>query len=362
MHKYLKEIKIRNHFLFENKTIDLINKKTNRPFSIVAFIGENGSGKTTMLNELTNIPNINYVYLRQNSMYIGLANESYKLITGKDELFKISNNNNLNIEAKDYSKIIRKLNDKGLSDFYESGRLDHSRCGGEATKIIDGKTDYFDMNVLSSGQQEILLKLKTLKESNCNTDILILDEPETSLHPRWQKEIVNIIRDMAKDDDGNYPQMFLATHSERVLESLLLTKDVLFIRLYKIGDEIKFDYIEQLNTLLRNTSFAELNYLIFNINSLEYVGQLYELLEFITTFGQMKLDKYIRESNLYNKDIHEKIWQNDRQPSKVTHNIAAYCRNYFHHPKDRVKPTENEIKIAIELLRNIIIEYNNIKK
>ena len=104
------------------------------------------------------------------------------------------------------------------------GTIGEVVCGQEITKIINGKTDGYDVSKYSSGQQEILLKLKDLKDYVSGTDAILLDEPETSLHPRWQREIVGLVEALVTDVvnyNQEIPQIFIATHSEKVLESLI---------------------------------------------------------------------------------------------------------------------------------------------
>ena len=58
---YLSNIKIRNHPVLKDIDIPLINPNSKKPYSIVAFVGENGSGKTSILRELFNYDKSQYI-------------------------------------------------------------------------------------------------------------------------------------------------------------------------------------------------------------------------------------------------------------------------------------------------------------
>ncbi len=72
--------------------------------------------------------------------------------------------------------------------------------------ISDGKT--IEPYQLSSGEKQILLILLSVLLQKNNPYILLMDEPEISLHPDWQEELITMIRKI-----NNNVQIILVTHS-----------------------------------------------------------------------------------------------------------------------------------------------------
>lgn len=369
--RHLTHIRIKNHPVLQDIDLDLINPKTSKPYDVIAFVGENGCGKTTLLNELFNYDRSEFIYdkecterpfqalyLRQGSVHSNAIKEVRKLIDGKDMYPVSSYKDNLFYSrlwnGKRSLHVVDKLGDKQVSDLVENKKLDDINCGGVVSKLIDGKDHGYNITSFSSGQQEILLKLKDVQDSNYD-DCLLLDEPETSLHPRWQRQIISIIKETINAEQGQVPQIFLATHSEKVLESLIEDENALIVRLYKKDDQIKHESIDQMSLILPKVTFAELDYVIFGIESFEYCNELFDYLEWkLDVKGDYGIDRAIMESEYYVKDLHYKEWYNDKFKKVTTFTLPVYVRNYFHHPKDREAPTKEELIEAIELLKKVI--------
>ena len=65
---------------------------------------------------------------------------------------------------------------------------------------------------LSSGEKQMLVILLTVLVQDTQPCVLLMDEPEVSLHIEWQQRIISIIREM-----NPYAQIILTTHSPAMI-------------------------------------------------------------------------------------------------------------------------------------------------
>ena len=62
------------------------------------------------------------------------------------------------------------FNDPMILEAYESKKKSNIKCGQEVLASIDGSKSSIDLTHLSSGQQEILLKIKVIQNISIDTD------------------------------------------------------------------------------------------------------------------------------------------------------------------------------------------------
>lgn len=68
---------------------------------------------------------------------------------------------------------------------------------------------------LSAGEKNLFYRSSYLKMMNLNESILLIDEPEVSLHPAWQQKILGLYKNAGRNN-----QVVIATHSPFILSSV----------------------------------------------------------------------------------------------------------------------------------------------
>ena len=196
---------------------------------------------TTLLKkyEFINIINSNVIkdipsYIATRRNYLATIEEdlTMKEITNKvvDEINGIFNILELDVKLKGFSK-----DEKTMPIFENSA--------GEE----------FDINDLSSGEKQLFLRTLSIKMLEPKNSIILIDEPELSLHPKWQQRIIEVYKKIGENN-----QIIIATHSPHILGSV--SSENIFI-LYrdengkieaKTGDELYSSYGQPVDRVLKD--------------------------------------------------------------------------------------------------------------
>ena len=168
----------------------------------------------------------------------------------------------------------------------------------ETTEILPIFTnlseDKFDINELSSGEKQLFLRTLAIRMLNPENSIILIDEPELSLHPKWQQRIVDVYRKIGENN-----QIIIATHSPHILGSvkkeniMLLDKDGEGKIVVRTGDELYDSYGQPTDRVLKDIMGLETtrNPKVFKL--LEEAGELvdkneYESEEFKTKYKKLR--------------------------------------------------------------------------
>ena len=225
------------------------------------------------------------------------------------------------------------------------------------------------IDCLSTGEKQIVYRgMFLLRNLNALSGaVVFVDEPELSMHPRWQKKILPFYENLFKNGAGiRISQMFFATHSNYVVDSAFADADNHLVILLSSDTNgmVTSQKVDNADRVLPRVSTAEINYLAFHLPSIEYHVELYGYLqvkEGCRTFGRAftvkETDDFIKRHSLYNAGLHAKQYSftNSRGNTTMYDTLCSYIRNCIDHPDPAVHatPTEEEMKISIELLREL---------
>lgn len=457
----IKKVKWNNHPILGNLELDFTNPVTGEPFSNILFAGENGSGKTTILESISTFLNLgsfeNFEYIeyivdgelfkakpqsgQDNSKFgfhiiedsVGgitkistnknnnfkaieenpkdirhygcifskarsdFKTEAIKSTTTKEldsEKYEKDNEDNFtslkqlivdiqNQDNAEYSKVNREKGDRGESplpypDFYLTSKIyrfkesfnnffdkikyDNVEDGDGEKKILFKKNNLsIPIDSLSTGEKQIVFRGAYLLKNTRKLDgaAIMVDEPELSMHPKWQEKILQYYKDLFTESDGTQKaQLFFATHSEHVLKEALSNKNQnLVIILTDNAGIIENKRIDAPSVLPTITN-AETNYLAFDIVSNDYHIELYGWLqEKEGLYSVKQCDDYIKVQPEYNSTIHEKMSSFTHPRSRSVTNydtLSTYIRNCIDHPSITTNFSEIELRTSIELLIELV--------
>ena len=240
----------------------------------------------------------------------------------------------------------------------------------EEKRIIFKKYDKeISIDSLSTGEKQIVFRGAYLLKNQrmLNGGIVLIDEPELSMHPLWQEKILEYYRNIfTTPNDLIYKkeqkaQMIIATHSEYVIKSALEDKDnVLVIALKNNNGKIESHPVVT-PTVLPTITLAETNYNTFKIVSTDYHIQLYGYLQ--TLIGNDSIlvcdkfiENYINSHSNVDKNLHLKPSSyTDRRGNIISYNaLSTYIRNAIDHPDNGNQFNDKELEASIKLLIEII--------
>jgi len=224
-----------------NSEIDFLGKD-GKPLHLVVLAGVNGSGKTNLLALLYKRLKQNAERVFQLSSFKGTDSKFFKRfvdkflyeknLTKNDAIDKINNEiftlvSDFKIQVDSFSVL---PNDE-FRVFFKN-ELGDTFHGG-----------------LASGEITLLNSIFRLYLQNANKCIVLIDEPEDSLHPSWQSKVVQLYENYAKQ---NNCQIIMATHSPFILSAVkseqirLLKRTPEGIKIEKIEEEINGWTIERI--------------------------------------------------------------------------------------------------------------------
>jgi predicted ATP-binding protein involved in virulence len=314
----IEKIKFINHKILNNLEVDFCDNN-KKALNTIVIIGENGTGKTTLLKSVFEFMNAderdlnreNSVGLIKNSggiLELDISDSEYAKLQTRfmfgdndgskldfkvaympaeisfeslkkvDNTFKLSDSflNTINEKItenissfiatkinkeifKNRNKVIGQVIDSVCNDInsiFNSMNIDIKLIGlseDEETKPLfqNSLGKEFKINDLSSGEKQLFIRALSLKSLNINNSIILIDEPELSLHPEWQSKIIKLYENIGENN-----QLIIATHSPHVIANIeakqlrIMKKDNNGIVIVN-GDDIDETYGQNIETILK---------------------------------------------------------------------------------------------------------------
>lgn len=248
----IRKLYIDNFRIFQDFSLDFtFNGKT---LNLIVISGINGTGKTTLLKDFiyhafnakdisknsyieieykqkekfkTNAQSLNHDFFK-NSNHNFLLSEFKNIIlcepgvsdtkTAKQAIIQFIDN--LIYEKDKKSSEAYLITQEILNSIFKGFDLQIEFKGIDKTREVLFKNDLAEkirMEELSGGEQEVIAKAFSLYLSDIKESVILIDEPESSLHPNWQNRIAQIYQNIA---DKNNNQVILATHSPHIVGSV----------------------------------------------------------------------------------------------------------------------------------------------
>ena len=170
--------------------------------------------------------------------------------------------------------------------------------------FIDNSGAEFDINGLSSGEKQLFLRTLAIKMLNPVNSVILIDEPESSLHPKWQQRIVKVFEGIGENN-----QIIMATHSPHILGSvskeniILLLKEKKGTVEAKTGDELYDSYGQPVGRILEDIMGLETDRNPEVYEELEEVRILVRENKYDTKEFRNRMKKLEKELGADNEDL-----------------------------------------------------------
>lgn len=112
-----------------------------------------------------------------------------------------------------------------FNQFFDSMKFKKvdSSSSDEKRIIFEKHGMIIPLDSLSTGEKQIVFRGAYLLRNNnsLHNGTILIDEPELSMHPKWQAKILKYYRDLFTNSGVQSVQMTLSTHSEYVIRAAL---------------------------------------------------------------------------------------------------------------------------------------------
>jgi len=248
----LKSVNIKNYKIFDDFTINFTDNEDNI-LPIVIIAGKNGMGKTSIFEYITNL-NLDNIYnisyeldskyydSLQNHLLFGTTKIQDNITPFLEHILYIPARTPNEEEIKSLDKLILDYVDYFIYEQSLTSAIGYENLQNDIDEIFEDfglsfqfkKIDFkdkkalfepyessrddieFKLEQLSTGEKTLLFKVLNLYLQQAKNKVILIDEPELSLHPHWQNRVLSVYEKFAKINNN---QIIIATHSPHIIGS-----------------------------------------------------------------------------------------------------------------------------------------------
>lgn len=233
----------------------------------------------------------------------------------------------------------------------------------EELKIIfkDKKGDEVGLDTFSTGEKQIIYRVGHLLKDLENLDgaLILIDEPETSLHPKWQKKYVQFLTDVFVGLDI---QFIIATHSPYILQGLEDGKSVCY-KINRDQDEVGEKVGFYKNMIGDGPSINLINYKVYDIVDELLHIELFTALEikeggYTNLKNKMDGDTNIKKAKKFTASIN---CSGFKVGDEINEALPISIRNKIHHADERNRSgfDESTLRESVEIMLRMLTESDN---
>lgn len=139
--------------------------------------------------------------------------------------------------------------------------------------IQGDNSEQHSFNVLSEGEQQAIIIRGLIELVNNENTLFLFDEPDTYLHPSWQRNFIEGINDLSKNAEYNNSQFLITTHSPQLLSNadpancdvqIMEDGEIVKVTPKYYGRDISTILYEMMGVERRNKKVAKLLSILFN--------------------------------------------------------------------------------------------------
>lgn len=175
----------------------------------------------------------------------------------------------------------------------------------------------------SSGEYNLITSFIGLIATVKTDSIVLIDEPEISLHPNWQMKYISFLKDVFNHEIYSTSHIIIASHSHFIVSDLEGNNSKI-IGLTKNENKIEIvPFQKSLNTY--GWSAEEVLYSVFNVKTTRNYYLEVELREILHKIAN-KSDDFVRMKEIYNKIKRFNFTRNDPM-NLIINQVEKYIEN-----------------------------------